>query len=260
MPRLGQLRYLARVITTVTLTALAVTAVGDDNTLPTVRVDGDATKTASKSYKFCWSAIREVKDVREDRFFAEPVIEAKGHKLVPANTTLTIQTQNGAINVPVSRDGAVENFPISNELLAENPLVVANKPKESLDLTLQIRIPVPNQKRFRYSELVAGLKEANHLFRKALGILGIFAPQTKDLTFVFAPGSTVRPALTVLWKGSPKTTIGDDDGMLVIRIDESTKEDPDVLVTEIPDKIVAIPQRRSERLLSSRDQEATHLR
>ena len=51
MPRLGQLRYPARVITSVTLIALAVTAVGDDNTLPTVRVDGDATKTASKSYK-----------------------------------------------------------------------------------------------------------------------------------------------------------------------------------------------------------------
>jgi hypothetical protein len=260
MPRLGQLRYPARVITTVTLMALAVTGFGDDNTLPPVRVDGVATKTASKSYKFCWSAIREVNGVREDRFFAEPIIEAKGHKLVPADTTLTIQSQNGAIDVRVSRDGAVENFPISNELLAENPLVVVNKPKESLDLTVQIRIPVPNQKRFKYSELVAGLKQANHLFRKALGILGIFAPQTKDLTFVFASASTVRPAVTVLWKGSPKTTIGDDDGMLAIRIDESTKEDPDVLVTEIPEKIVAIPQRRSERLLSSYDQEATHLR
>jgi hypothetical protein len=249
MTRLGPLNRFAPVLIAAWMLP-AGAGFGDDNTLPPVRVDGDATNYGSKSYKFCWGAIREINDVREDRFFAEPIIEARGHKLVPANTTLTIQSQDGAINVPISRDGAVENFPISNELLAENPLVVANKPKESLDLTLQIRIPVPNQKRFRYSELVAGLKEANHLFRKAMGILGLFAPQTKDLTFVFAPTSTV-PAVTVLWKGSPKTMIGDDDGMLVIRIDESTKEDPDVLVTEIPEKIVAIPQRRSERLLSS---------
>jgi len=87
--------------------------------------------------------------MREDRFFVEPVIESKGHKPPPTDTSLIIQSQNGPINVPVSRDGAVENFPISNELLAENPLVVANQPKGSLDLTLQVRIPAPNQKRFR---------------------------------------------------------------------------------------------------------------
>ncbi len=163
--------------------------------------------------------------------------------MAPADTTLTIQSQNGPISVPVSRDGAVENFPISTELLAENPLVVSNKPKGSLDLALQIRIPVPNQKRFRYSELVGGLKEANHLFRKALGILAILAPQTKDLTFVFASSGSDRPEVTVLWDGSPETRVADDDGMLTIRINESTKENPEVLVSAIPEKILAIPQR-----------------
>jgi hypothetical protein len=127
-------------------------------------------------------------------------------------------------------------------LLAENPLVVSNKPKGSLDLALQIRIPVPNQKRFKYSELVGGLKEANHLFRKALGILAIFAPQTKDLTFVFASSGSDRPEVTVLWNGSPETRVA-DDGMLTIRINESAKENPEVLVSAIPQKILAIPQR-----------------
>jgi hypothetical protein len=70
--------------------------------------------------------------MREDNFFAEPIVESKGRKPAPADTTLTIQSQNGTINVPVSRDEAVENFPISTELLAENPLVIANKPKGSL--------------------------------------------------------------------------------------------------------------------------------
>ena len=133
--------------------------------------------------------------------------------------------------------------PISTELLAENPLVVVNKPKGSLDLALQIRIPVPNQKRFRYSELVAGLKEANHLFRKALGTLAILAPQTKDLTFVFPSSGSDRPEVTVLWNASPQTKVADDDGMVTIRINESAKENPYVLVSEIPEKILAIPQR-----------------
>jgi hypothetical protein len=215
MPRVGWLNSFAP-ITIATLIGLAGVSFGDDNILPPVRVDGNATKMATQSYKFCWSAMREVNGVREDRFFAEPIIESKGHKLVPADTTLTIQSESGPINVPVSRDGAVENFPISTELLAENPLVVANKPKGSLDLTVHIRIPVPNQKTFRYSELVAGLKEANHLFRKAMGILGIFAPQTKDLTFVFASSWSDRPEVTVLWNGSPETKIADEDGMLTL--------------------------------------------
>src|ERR1700742_1757126 len=132
---------------------LAGLASGDSTILQPVRVEGDTAKMATQSYKFCWTAMREVNGMREDRFFAEPIVESKGHKLAPADTTLTIQSQNGPINVPVSRDGAVEDFPISTELLAENPLVVSNKPKGSLDLALQIRIPVPNQKRFRYSEL-----------------------------------------------------------------------------------------------------------
>ena len=186
--------------------------------------------------------MRLVNGMREDHFFAEPTIESKGHKLAPADTILTIQSQNGPINIPISRDGAVENFPISNLLLAENPLIVANQPKGSLDLALQIRIPVPNQKRFRSSELVAGLKESNHLLRKALGIFAILAPQTKDLTFVFASG-TDRPQVTVFWNGSPETKVADGDGMLTLRVNESTKEDPEVLLSEIPGKILAIPQR-----------------
>ena len=231
------------VITIASLIGLAGIGFGDDNILPRVRVDGDRTEMSSKSYKFCWKAMRVVNDVREDRFFAEPVIEAKGHKLVPADTTLTIQSHTGAINVPVSRDGAIENFPISTELLAENPLVVANQPKGSLDLTLQIRIPVPNQKRFSYSELVAGLREANHLVRRATGILGFLAPQTKDLTFVFAPSESDRPEVTVFWNRSPETKVADDYGMLTVRVNESTKENPDVSMSEIPEKILAVPQR-----------------
>jgi hypothetical protein len=46
-----------------------------------------------------------------------------------------------------------------------------------------------------------------------------------------------------LWNGSPETKVADDDGMLTIRINESTKENPEVLVSAIPEKILAIPQR-----------------
>jgi hypothetical protein len=225
------------------LIGLAGVAFGDDTPLPPVRVEADAAKMASQSYKFCWGAMRMVNSMREDRFFAEPIVESKGHKLAPADTTLTIQSQNGPINVPVSRDGAVGDFPISAELLAENPLVVSNKPKGSLDLALQIRIPVPNEKRFRYSDLVVSLKEANHLFRKAMGILAILAPQTKDLTFVFASIGNHRPAVTVLWNGFPETKVADEQGMLTLRVNESAKENPEVLVSEIPEKILAIPLR-----------------
>ena len=90
---------------------------------------------------------------------------------------------------------------------------------------------------------MAGLKEANHLFRKAMGILAILAPQTKDLTFVFASYGSDRAEVRVLWNGSPETKVADDAGMLTLRVNESAKENPDVLVSEIPEKILAVPQR-----------------
>lgn len=70
---------------------------GDDNILAPVLVEGNAPKLATQSYKFCWSALRLDNAMREDRFFAEPIVESKGHKLAPADTTLTIQSQNGPI-------------------------------------------------------------------------------------------------------------------------------------------------------------------
>ena len=44
-------------------------------------------------------------------------------------------------------------------------------------------------------------------------------------------------------KSVPETKVAHDDGMLTVRINESTKENPYVLVSEIPEKILAIPQR-----------------
>jgi xanthosine utilization system XapX-like protein len=72
MSRVGQLSSFAP-ITIAALIGLAGVAFGDDIILPPVRVDGDATKMATQSYKFCWTAMREVNGMREDDFFAEPI-------------------------------------------------------------------------------------------------------------------------------------------------------------------------------------------
>jgi hypothetical protein len=90
---------------------------------------------------------------------------------------------------------------------------------------------------------MSAVREANHLFKGEAGLFEIFAPQTKDLIFVFARSQSHHATLTVFWKGSPKTTIGDDEGMLTVRVDESSKEDPEVQVSEIPERILAVPQR-----------------
>ena len=75
------------------------------------------------------------------------------------------------------------------------------------------------QRRFSYSVLVSAVREANQLFRRDAGLLGIFAPQTKDLTFVFARSQSQRATLAVFWKDSSKTKIGDDEGMLTVRVE-----------------------------------------
>jgi hypothetical protein len=57
--RLTQLNSFAPLAIAV-LIGLAGVGFGDDNTLPQVRVDGDALKLATQSYKYCWSAARLV--------------------------------------------------------------------------------------------------------------------------------------------------------------------------------------------------------
>jgi hypothetical protein len=141
--------------------------------------------------------MREVNGMREDNFFAEPIVESKGRKPAPADTTLTIQSQNGPINVPVSRTRRSRIFQFQLNCWQRIRWSLPINPKDLLTWHCKSESP-PNQKKFRYSELVAGLKEANHLFRKALGILAILAPQTKDLTFVFASSGSGRPEVTVL--------------------------------------------------------------
>lgn len=71
MSRVGQFSSFAP-ITIAALIGLAGAAFGDDIILPPVRVDGDATKMATQSYKFCWTAMREVNGMREDNFLLSP--------------------------------------------------------------------------------------------------------------------------------------------------------------------------------------------
>ena len=92
------------------LIGLAGVASGDNTILQPVRVESDTANMATQSYKFCWTAMREVNGMREDRFFAEPIVESKGHKLAPADTTLTIQSQNGPVNVPFPGTGRSRIF------------------------------------------------------------------------------------------------------------------------------------------------------
>ena len=79
MIRVGQLSSFAP-MAIAALLGLAGVAFGDNIILPPVRVDDDAAKMATQSYKFCWAAMREVNGMMEDNFFAEPIVESNGHK------------------------------------------------------------------------------------------------------------------------------------------------------------------------------------
>ena len=62
--------------------------------------------------------MREVNGMREDNFFAEPIVESKGHKLAPADTSLTIQSQNGPINESTKENPEVLVSEIPEKILA----------------------------------------------------------------------------------------------------------------------------------------------
>lgn len=114
----------------------------------------------------------------------------------PADTApirLEVRSRSGVKPVSVSADGALPDFPITAELKEENPPVVANRPKGSLQLGVQVGLKRPTK---AADETVGwyqkGLDQANAAAKKLGGGLGFLVPKSKSLMAVFPQGAKGR--------------------------------------------------------------------
>lgn len=77
----------------------------------------------------------------------------------PEQIRIWIEAAGGRIDVPLDRQGRA-GFPLSAQLLQENPWVRSNQPQGSLQLQLSLEVDLPAANRIAYAEIWASLDEA----------------------------------------------------------------------------------------------------
>lgn len=126
---------------------------------------GEPTSGATP-YLALYQVLAPARSIRAyDHLLAIERVESKLPGVRAQDIRITIRARGGAIAVPVAADGSVD-FPASDELQAENPVVETNQPKGSLMLTVHAALRVPDSLRVPWSEVDAGLRQAEELFAK----------------------------------------------------------------------------------------------
>jgi hypothetical protein len=132
---------------------------------------------------------------RFDRLMAIQHVESKLAGVQPSQIKIVIRSLRGDVPVPVKGDGEIA-FPVTPELLDENPVVVTNQPRGSLTLSVTLALRLPAGSRVRVDALEAALAQADALLtgQAAAGA----APRVVGVEFQFAPdapgGITLRGA------------------------------------------------------------------
>ena len=149
---------------------------------------------------------------------------------------LVVQAKSGAMNVDVDNDGEIRSFPLTDELLKENPFVLSNQPRGKSQLRVAVAVVLPDGLSYSYKLLAQRLDEANAEIKKQAGMLSVMAPRAKTLQFQFK--TPAKQTLTIGGKSGQALT-ADNNGMIELTIDPKiASEDPQVVVSEKPAKVI----------------------
>jgi hypothetical protein len=165
------------------------------------------------------------------------VVQSTDKAVKPGSITLIIQAKSGAIPLKIDPDGEIHGFPVSAELLKENPPVLTNQAKGSLRIGGGMGITLPDSLTFTFAQLNSLLTEATAEMKKQAGmLLSFMVPSAKGLMFEFS--SPRKQTLTIAYKAGPKVLTADSDGGITLPMDKaSLAENPSVTLSEKPLKI-----------------------
>jgi len=172
-----------------------------------------------------------------DRLLPMARVESTLSGVRPASIKLVIKAKTGDIAVPIDAQGLI-TFPMSDALVAENPVVQSNQPKGSLTLTLTFALKLPDTQRIAWADLAAALEQARVMISKQLG--SDRPTSVAGAEFHFAVGSNA--SITLSGKGE-RLLVADDSGRIVVMADASTAaEKPALLISGKP--LVVVPYLR----------------
>ncbi|HSH37847.1 MAG TPA: hypothetical protein VK993_03600 [Chthoniobacterales bacterium] len=193
-----------------------------------------AEESGEVPYATVHKVVSRANQVKHPKIHAVVAVKSKDKTAKPV--TMVIQAKSGWINVSIAEDGEIRNFPISQELLKENPPVLSNQPKGSSQLVACIELVVPDTTTYSYRELTQLLDEANGQIRKQAGMLSIMAPRAKALSSQFRGGGNETVTIK---RNEPQVLTADANGVVRLEIDKSVAaQDPQVVVSAKPAKVL----------------------
>ena len=188
-------------------------------------------------YATIHKVVSRAQQVKHPKIRAVVRVESKTTGAKPRDVTMVIQAKSGPINVDVAGDGEIRSFPISAELLKENPPVQSNQPKGSSQLRVGLEVAVPDSLTYSYRELAQLLDEANAELKKQAGMLSMVMPRAKALSFQFRSGGG-KETVTIK-RNDPQVLTADANGLVRLEIDKAVAaQDPQVVVSEKPARLL----------------------
>lgn len=126
---------------------------------------------------------------------------------------LVVRSQHGELPVAIAAGGRAD-FPLTSELLAENPPVFTNVPEGKLTLSVEMRVEAVPAARFRYALGDEMREEVRSAVARQGMIARMMLPDFEDFVISFPPG---QPAsATVELAAGPHRLAADAEGNILL--------------------------------------------
>jgi hypothetical protein len=187
----------------------------------------------STPYATLYKALEPALEVRRfDRLEARANVQSKHGLIRPEQIRMEIRSGRGIRRLKVEPNGDLD-FPLDDQLLSENPLVVSNQPKGSLTLAVTIMLrPFPTL-RVPYREISVALAQVRQVIAQDPNQAGV---QVRGVEVNFPPG---RNATLAVRGRSEQLLMADASGrVLLTDADEWQRPDVEVEFSEAPLRII----------------------
>jgi hypothetical protein len=170
-----------------------------------------------------------------DRLIVRQRVRSRISGVTPAKIKIQILSNKGTIDVPIAENGDIR-FPMTEPLLAENPLVQSNQAKGSLSLSATMAIKISAARSMRYSDLFeAALQAVSALKRINPNQKSIRVPR---VDFFFDEKAEAQ--LDLVSEKMEQTLIANARGVISLRIDDDLRQqNPEIRFSHPP--LVALP-------------------
>lgn len=152
---------------------------------------------------------------RFDRLVARQRITSRRPEVRPESIRVRILAKAGVIDIVATDIGDIQ-FPMTDALLGENPMVESNQPKGSLSLSATMELKLPNDLLVPYSEFFEAAKQA----QQAIDQMGEGLSGRKIHSIEFEFDRALGARVELLDSRAEALLYANQLGLLELRIDE----------------------------------------